>query len=232
VTRVAQMFAAIVRPSTGFDIPVTGTAPAGVGTIALRLADGGGFGAEGYSLVVTPDSIRVTANQPAGLFQGVQTLRQLLPPEIESHMKLDKVSWTMPAVSIVDGPRFAWRGAMLDVARHFFTVDEVEQYIDILALYKLNVLHLHLADDQGWRIEIKSRPRLTAMGSGTQVGGGTGGFYTQAEYAEIVRYAADRFITIVPEIDMPGHINAALIGYPEVGCSQRPPIPYTGTDVG
>ena len=142
------------------------------------------------------------------------------------------MAWTIPVLTIADHPRFAWRGAMLDVARHFFTVDEVEQYIDLLALYKLNVLHLHLSDDQGWRIEIKSRPNLAVMGGRTQVGGGTGGFYTQDEYAGIVRYAQERYITIVPEIDMPGHINAALIGYPEVACSQRPPALYSGTDVG
>jgi hexosaminidase len=121
---------------------------------------------------------------------------------------------------------------MLDVARHFFTVDEVKQYIDLLALYKLNVLHLHLADDQGWRVEIKSRPKLTEMGSATQVGGGPGGFYTQTEYAEIVRYAQERYVSIVPEIDMPGHTNAALIAHPELSCSRIAPAPYTGTEVG
>jgi hexosaminidase len=121
---------------------------------------------------------------------------------------------------------------MLDVARHFFTVKEVEQYIDLLALYKLNVLHLHLADDQGWRIAIASHPELTAQGAVTQVGGGPGGFYTQPEYSEIVRYAAARYITIVPEIDMPGHINAALISHPELSCSTRASASYAGTDVG
>ena len=121
---------------------------------------------------------------------------------------------------------------MLDVARHFFSVQEVKQYIDLIAMYKLNVLHLHLADDQGWRIEIKSRPKLVAAGSVTQVGGGAGGYYSQDEYGQIVRYAQERYITIVPEIDMPGHTNAALIGYPELSCSRRPPAPYTGTEVG
>jgi hexosaminidase len=121
---------------------------------------------------------------------------------------------------------------MLDVGRHFFTVKEVKQYIEVLALYKMNVLHLHLSDDQGFRIEIKSRPRLTEIGSVTQVGGGEGGFYTQADYSEIVRYAAERFITVVPEIDMPGHTNAILSAFPSASCSVRPSAPYTGTDVG
>ena len=147
----------------------------------------------------------------------------------------------LKALAVVDAPRFGYRGFMLDVARHFFTVDEVKQFIDLLALYKLNVLHLHLSDDQGWRIEIKSRPRLAAMGSATQVGGGPGGFYTQADYAEIVRYAQERYISIVPEIDMPGHTNAALVAHPELSCSRRvphsldssaAPALYTGTEVG
>lgn len=121
---------------------------------------------------------------------------------------------------------------MLDVARHFFTVREVEQYIDLLAMYKLNVLHLHLSDDQGWRIVINSRPKLTAVGSLTQVGGGPGGFYTQQDYKDIVHYAQTRYITTVPEIDMPGHTNAGLTAYPELACSTRSPALYTGIDVG
>jgi hexosaminidase len=140
--------------------------------------------------------------------------------------------WTLPAGLIVDRPRFAWRASMLDVARHFFTVDEVKQHIDALALYKINVLHLHLADDQGWRIEIRSHPRLTELGGSMQVGSQPGGFYTQAEYSEIVRYAQERYMTVVPEIDMPAHTNAALIAYPQLSCSRRPPAPYTGTEVG
>ncbi len=143
---------------------------------------------------------------------------------------------------MTDRPRFAWRGAMLDVARHFFSVDEVKQFIDVLALYKLNTLHLHLSDDQGWRIQIDSWPRLAQYGGSTQVGGGAGGFYTKADYAEIVRYAQERFITIVPEIDLPGHTNAAIAAYPEIGCSRPTPgrpdmdVPgpslYTGIRVG
>jgi hexosaminidase len=232
--RIAEQLAALLRPSTGFAIPVSSGGASVRGAIALRLSADAALGAgpEGYQLTVWRDSVRVTANAPAGLFHGVQTLRQLLPPQIESHMRLDQVAWMVPTVTITDRPRYAWRGAMLDVARHFFTVREVKQYVDLLALYKLNVLHLHLADDQGWRIEIKSRPKLAAMGSGTQVGGGPGGYFTQDDYAEIVRYAQERYVTIVPEIDMPGHTNAALVGYPELSCSVRPSVPYTGTDVG
>ncbi|MDB4893361.1 MAG: hypothetical protein JWL61_5216 [Gemmatimonadetes bacterium] len=229
--RTAELLAAVLRPSTGFPIPVTGNS--GAGSIALRLApDRASLGDEGYELSVTRDSVRIVAYRPAGLFRATQTVRQLLPPSIESDMKLGGVPWTIPALSISDQPRFAWRGAMLDVARHFFTVDEVKQYVDLLALYKMNVLHLHLSDDQGWRIEIKSHPELTTVGSKTQVGGGPGGFYTQADYADIVRYAQDRYVMIVPEIDMPGHTNAALSAFPALSCSTRPSVLYTGTDVG
>jgi hexosaminidase len=232
--RTAELFAAILRPSTGLPLPVTtGSGPSGSGTIGLSLAsDRTSLGDEGYALLVTRDSVRIVAHRPAGLFRGVQTLRQLLPFSVESHMKIFEVPWAIPAVTIADQPRFAWRGAMLDVARHFFTVGEVKQYIDLLALYKLNTLHLHLSDDQGWRIEIKSRPRLTAIGASTQVGGGAGGFYTQADYTEIVRYAAERYVTVVPEIDMPGHTNAALAAHPDLACSKRPAGLYSGTDVG
>ncbi|MGQ0639227.1 MAG: beta-N-acetylhexosaminidase [Gemmatimonadaceae bacterium] len=230
--RTAEQLAALLRPSTGFVIPLSSGGASNRRTIALRLSPDTELGNEGYRVAVTRDSVRITANAAAGLFYGTQTLRQLLPPQIESHMTLGQVPWTIPAVTITDRPRYTWRGAMLDVARHFFTVDEVKQYVDLIALYKLNVLHLHLADDQGWRIEIKSRPKLASAGSVTQVGGGPGGYYTQDEYAEIVRYAQEQHITIVPEIDMPGHTNAALIAHPELSCSKRPPAPYTGTEVG
>ena len=232
VRRTGEMLAALLRPATGFAIPVrtdsASTDSAKVGVIALRVSPSAT--GEEYLLSVMRDSIRL-AGTPAGIFRGMQTLRQLLPPAIESDMKVAG-TWTIPALTIVDRPRFSWRGSMLDVARHFFTVDEVKQFIDILALYKMNVLHLHLSDDQGWRIEITSRPKLAAMGSVTQVGGGPGGFYTQSDYAELVRYAQERYIAIVPEIDMPGHMNAALVAYPELSCSRIPPALYTGTEVG
>jgi hexosaminidase len=138
----------------------------------------------------------------------------------------------LSALIVRDAPRFPWRGAMLDVARHFLSVEEVKRYVDLMALHKLNRLHMHLADDQGWRIEIKSWPNLTALGGGSEVGGGAGGFYTQEQYAAIVQYAADRFITIVPEIDMPGHTNSALASYAELNCDGVVRTVFTGTEVG
>ena len=198
----------------------TSSAGDGAGSIELRLAgDAASVGDEGYRLTVTTDSVRLVASAPAGLFHGIQTIRQLLPVEIESDIGVERSAWPIPALTIVDRPRFAWRGSMLDPARHFLTVKEVQQYIDLLALYKLNVLHLHLSDDQGWRIAINSRPKLTAMGSLSQVGGGPGGFYTQQDYQEIVRYARARYIMVIPEIEMPGHSYAATTAYPEVACT-------------
>ena len=234
VRAVGEQLAAILRPSTGFQVPVVSAASGTPGAIELRLGASSDLGPEGYELTIEEQNITLAAAEPAGLFRGVQTLRQLLPPEIEAHVSvaLGNRAVTVPAGRIVDRPRFRWRGAMLDVSRHFFTVNEVKQYIDAIALYKINRLHLHLSDDQGWRIEIRSRPQLTEMGSLTEVGGGPGGFYTQDDYREIVRYAAERYITIVPEIDLPGHTNAALIGFPELSCGTRPPEPYTGVEVG
>lgn len=232
-SRVASLFASRIRPATGFAL-LPSAAEAAVHSIRFQLrVDRTDLGEEGYELDVHPDSVRIVAHGAAGLYYGAQTLRQLLPTEIESDIRIGR-PWGMPSLVIRDVPRFAWRGAMLDVARHFFTVDEVKQYIDLLAMYKMNRLHLHLADDQGWRIEIRSRPLLTEKGAVTEVAGrpGGGGFYTQQDYAEIVRYAQERFITVVPEIDMPGHINAALVAYPELACSRRQPAPYTGIDVG
>jgi hexosaminidase len=233
--RIGEQLARILRPSTGHPVPVehaAGAAPAG--SIALRLAaDRASLGDEGYELRIGAAGVVLLAHQPAGLFRGVQTLRQLFPYRIESHESvLVRTPYKAPGAVIVDQPRFAWRGSMLDVARHFFTVDEVKQHIDLLALYKFNVLHLHLTDDQGWRIQIDSWPRLTEVGSKSQVGGGEGGFYTKADYAELVRYAQERYITLVPEIDMPGHTNAALVAYPEFSCGKREPAVYTGIQVG
>jgi hexosaminidase len=195
------------------------------GNIQLALNGDASLGAEGYELSVTTDAITLSANCPAGLFYGVQTLRQLLlihPSETIS----------LPALSIRDVPRFEWRGAMLDVARHFFGVEEVKRYIDLIAAYKINRLHLHLSDDQGWRIEIQSWPRLTEVGGRTQVGGGAGGYYTQEQYREIVEYARSRYMMIVPEIDTPGHTNAALAAYAELNSSEEAPELYTGIAVG
>jgi hexosaminidase len=184
------------------------------------------LGAEGYELTASHTAVRIVAAQPAGLFYGVQTMRQLLPVAVE-HQGSYQRRLIMPAVHVVDRPRYEWRGAMLDVARHFLPATDVKHFIDVYALYKINRLHLHLADDQGWRIEIKSWPNLTAVGGQTQIGGGKGGFYTQAEYADIVAYARSRYITIVPEIDMPGHSNAALVSYPDLRCNRTAPDPFT-----
>jgi hexosaminidase len=175
--------------------------------------------------------VDIRAQSPAGLFHGVQTLRQLLPTAVERR-SAQPGPWVVPGGRIVDYPRFGYRGVMLDVARHFFPVATVKRYIDQMALYKVNYFHLHLTDDQGWRIMIDSWPRLATYGGSTQVGGGPGGYYTKAQYQEIVAYAADRHITVVPEVDMPGHTNAALASYAELNCNGDAPPLYTGTSVG
>jgi hexosaminidase len=173
----------------------------------------------------------IVAPRPAGLFYGVQTLRQLLPPEVENS-STPRRPWRVPLAHVEDRPRYPWRGAMLDVARHFRPSADVERYIDLMALHKLSRLHLHLSDDQGWRIEVPSWPRLALQGGRTQVGGGEGGYYTREQYAGIVRYAAERFVTVVPEIDMPAHTNAALEAYPELACATAPPRVRTDIEVG
>lgn len=207
----------------------------------IKLSIGGNdLGGEGYKIDIDEKQINITASNPAGLFYGVQTLRQLIADKNEGDAK---DSWEIATGSIEDRPEYEWRGSMLDVARHFFSVEDVKRYIDLISYYKMNKLHLHLSDDQGWRIEIKSWPNLTAIGGLSQVGGGKGGFYTQEQYKDIVAYAQSRFITIIPEIDLPGHINAALASYPELNAG--PPIvlekekdkpvagkPYTGIEVG
>lgn len=186
---------------------------------------------EGYTLKVTADNLVLEARTPAGIYRGLQTVIQLLPSGIVADEE-SPIDWLIPAVEIKDYPLYQYRGAMLDVARHFFSVEDVKKYIDYIAAYKMNKLHLHLTDDQGWRIEIKSWPELTGIGASTQVGGGEGGFYTQQQYKEIVQYAKERYITIVPEIDMPGHTNAALASYPELNCDGKATAPYTGIEVG
>jgi hexosaminidase len=227
---IGEYLAQKLRASTGYPLPVK--APAGSGGIRLLLSGAPqSVGDQGYQLDVTEAEILVRANQPAGLFHGVQTLRQLLPVMAES-ASVQTGPWPVPGGTIVDQPRFGHRGAMLDVARHFFTVAQVKRYIDQLVLYKVNFLHLHLSDDQGWRIAIDSWPRLTTVGGGTSVGRGPGGFYTKADYTEIVNYAAARFVTIVPEVDMPGHTNAALASYAELNCNGVAPSMYTGMKVG
>jgi len=229
-TSVAGFLAGVLRPSTGYAVPVTHGGD-DRGAITLDLERSSGLGSEGYRLDVGRDGVRLRAATPEGLFRGVQTIRQLLPGAIESST-VQPGPWTMPGVRIADAPRFPWRGAMVDVSRHFFTVAEIERYIDEISLYKVNMLHLHLSDDQGWRIVIDSWPRLAPYGGSLEVGGTPGGYYTKADYAEIVRYAAAHFITVVPEIDGPGHVNAALASYAELNCDGVAPPLYTGIDVG
>ncbi len=192
------------------------------------------LGKEGYHLWVNPKGIIIKANEPAGLFYGVQTLVQLFPKEIESDEVVPHVKWAAPYVDITDYPRFGWRGLMLDVSRHFFTKDEVKQYMDQMVRYKFNLLHMHLTDDEGWRIEIKSLPRLTTVGAYNvkkvgEFGNFTppapdeprtyGGFYTQDDIRELVQYGKERFLNIMPEVDVPGHSLAAVVSYPELSCT-------------
>ena len=230
---VGAFLAGILRRSTGFALPVsaagTGAPTSGI-SLLLSGADAS-VGPQGYQLDVTATTVVIRAQAPAGLFAGVQTLRQLLPAEVESGSARPG-PWVVPGGRIIDRPRFAYRGAMLDVSRHFHSVDTIKAYLDQIALYKMNYLHVHLSDDQGWRIVIDSWPQLAVHGGSTQVGGGPGGYYTKAQYLDIVGYAAQRYITIVPEIDMPGHTNAALSSYAELNCNGQAPPLYTGTNVG
>jgi hexosaminidase len=192
------------------------------------------IGKEGYQLSVTPQAVVIKANQPAGLFYGVQTLVQLFPKEIESSAPVQGMQWQIPCVEITDYPRFGWRGLMFDVSRHFFTKKDVEDFIDQMARYKFNILHWHLTDDEGWRIEIKSLPNLTKKGAwnvkkvgyfGTFAAPAAdeprnyGGFYTQDDIKEVIQYAKDRFVNILPEVDVPGHSLAAVVSYPELSCT-------------
>lgn len=196
---------------------------------------------ESYQLRISKDSIIINASTDEGAFRAVQTLRQLIP--YTSYTPNQK-QFLIPTGTILDEPNYGFRGSMLDVARHFFEVEDVKKYIDVMAYYKMNILHLHLSDDQGWRIEIKSWPNLTEIGGHTEVGGDTGGFYTQEDYTEIINYATEHYITVIPEIDMPGHTYAASVAYPFLNGAKKSitvldnPTPdrktllYTGTDVG
>jgi hexosaminidase len=237
---VANYLAESLKTITGLSLNVASESKEGA--IVLSLDGSSSLGEEGYELQIDEQQVKITANKPAGVFYGVQTLRQLIADKDD---KASRDEWEIATGTIKDHPEYAWRGSMLDVARHFFSVEDVKRYIDMLSYYKINILHLHLSDDQGWRIEIKSWPNLTAIGGQSQVGGGKGGFYTQEQYKEIVAYAQSHFITIVPEIDLPGHINAALVSYPaellpgtpiklEAGEKPRPVAgkPHIGIEVG
>jgi hexosaminidase len=221
--------------STGLPVTVRNafSVPATIKLILNTKADTV-LGKEGYHLYAGKKGIVIVANEAGGLFYGVQTLLQLLPKEVESAEVVPHFIWTVPLVDITDYPRFKWRGLMLDVSRHFFTKEEVEQYIDQMVRYKFNVLHMHLTDDEGWRVEIKSLPRLTTVGAYNVKKVGEfgrfstpkpdeprtyGGFYTQNDIKELVQYAKDRFMNIMPEIDVPGHSMAAVVSYPELSCT-------------
>lgn len=229
---IGSYFSQLLKPATGFDLKVESGQRESNGNFHFDVSgDDADLGKEGYRLTITDKVVKVAANSAEGIFRSIQTIRQLLPPAIERKSK-QNIPWEIASGSIADYPTYAYRGAMLDVSRHFFDVAEVKQYIDWLARYKMNILHLHLADDQGWRIEIKKWPKLTEVGGSTEVGGGKGGFFTQEQYADLINYAAERYITIVPEIDMPGHTNAALASYAELNCDGKLRELYTGTEVG
>ena len=229
--RIGHQLAALIGTIEDSTPDVVEAEQAGPGAIRLQLVSDDALGSEGYTVDVAAGGAELRAATPAGLFYAVQTVRQLMPPIVE-YQAARPVPLEVPAVRVSDAPRFEWRGAMLDVARHFLGVEDVKRYVDLMALYKLNRLHLHLSDDQGWRVEIPGLPALTEIGAQTEVGGGPGGYYTVADYDEIVRYAAEHFITIVPEIDLPGHTNAALASIPELNCDGVAPELYTGITVG
>ena len=233
--KIAEMLSQKLNRSTGFSFKPQQD-KAGSIQFNLNKAPVAQIGKEGYTLVSSSKGVVITANKPAGLFYGMQTLLQLLPKEIESKTPIT-ITWSVPSVKITDYPRFGWRGIMLDVSRNFFTKEEVKLYIDQIAQYKYNTFHWHLTDDNGWRIEIKSLPRLTEVGAWRVPRFGqfgqraepkkgeaatVGGFYTQADIKEIIQYAQDRNVTIVPEIDVPGHSMSAIAAYPELSCTKDP----------
>ena len=234
VTRVAHFLADALTTPTGYKIAVAKPGSSDAIKLVLLSAEDKSLGNEGYKLSIATNGVTLSANKAAGLFYGAQSILQLLPKEIESKTAAKNISWTMPAVDITDYPRFGWRGLMFDVSRHFFTKQDVKQFIDDMVKYKFNLLHLHLTDDQGWRIEIKSLPKLTSVGAWNVKKTGAfgtfstpasdeprnfGGFYTQDDIKEIVQYAKDRFVDILPEVDIPGHSLAAVASYPELSCT-------------
>ena len=240
-----EYLAAVLFKSTGYRFQVGTNSGAAPVPQAILLTTNGALatlGAEGYELTVATNSVLVRAPASAGLFYGVQTLLQLLPPDIYAPRPVSSVTWTSPCVYIQDWPRFSWRGCMLDPVRHFFNKDEVKQLLDTVAMHKLNVFHMHLCDDSGWRLDITNWPDLhqaSAWRTNLMFGlnprstfawrdnGDYGGYYTQDDAREIVAYAAQRHITVVPEIEMPGHSTAALNAYTNFACTNCP-VCYTG----
>jgi hexosaminidase len=239
VKKVAKYFAEQVRPATGLSMVVREQSednpPADSFLFTTKGTDCG-LGEEGYELEVTEKGVVLRAAQPGGLFYGVQTLRQLLPPQIESRKKVLGVKWTIPCVEITDKPRFGWRGSLLDCCRHFMSTDFVKRYIDLLAYHKMNRFHWHLTGDQGWRIQIKKYAKLTEISAWRNTGPGNlrppedppqtdeiyGGYYTQEDIKDIVAYAKSRYVMVVPEIEMPGHSVGALAAYPQLSCTGGP----------
>ena len=221
---VAEYFISKINRSTGFDIQVKEN-----GCIRLELDPSASMDDEGYTLNVTPESVVVKAKTAQGLFYGMQSFMQLLPAEIESPAVVKNVPWMAQAVNITDEPKFEYRGLMIDPCRHFMTVDDIKKQLDVMALFKMNRMHWHLTEDQGWRIEIKKYPKLAEVASKRIEADGTeyGGYYTQEEVKEVVKYASDRFITVVPEIELPGHELAAIAAYPELSCKGQPVTPRT-----
>jgi hexosaminidase len=230
---VARYLSDRLSKPTSFPLQVKTVTNFSAGNIQLQLSPRG-RNKEAYELDVTPTAVTISADSAAGLFYGVQSLLQLMPKEVEKNEPAKNVEWVITCVNIKDEPRFGWRGAMLDVSRHFFTKQEVKHFIDNIVRYKFNVLHFHLTDDQGWRLQIKSLPKLTEVGAWrperTGKWGNTprpsttepkkyGGFYTHDDIRELVRYAADRFVTILPEIEGPGHSLAAVASYPDLSCT-------------
>jgi hexosaminidase len=235
----ARWFVQQLAAVTGWQLQVKNKPMAGTPAIRLQLNESPDavIGTEGYLLDVTTQGITLKANQPAGIFYGLQTIWQLLPPAAETAGRVSNTGWTVPCVNITDYPRFGWRGLMLDVSRHFFTKAEVKRYIDEMVKYKYNTFHWHLSDDNGWRIEIKSLPRLTAVGAWRVPRTGRwgtfpapepgeqatdGGFYTQDDIREILAYAKARYVTVLPEIDVPAHSLALIAAYPGLSCTQQP----------
>lgn len=225
--REAEYLTGVLQPAMGFTLTTKnqGNADGAKNCIILKIDPSlSSLGNEGYKMSVSPEKILISGAKPAGVFYGCQTLRQMLPVEIFGDKKAEGVAWKMPCAEIEDKPRFEWRGQLFDCCRHFFSVDTVKRAIDLLALHKMNRLHWHLTEDQGWRIEIKKYPKLTEIGAWRTEKDGSryGGFYSQKEIREIVEYAAARHIVVVPEIEMPGHSTAALASYPHLGCTGGP----------
>lgn len=231
--KIAKFLKAKLQPSTGLNFNIIKSEKSSSGSIYLTTVGGEeSQGNEGYKIIATGENVKVVAYKPEGISRGIQTLRQLLPPEIEKNTLVTGIEWSIPNSEINDKPQYSYRGLMIDVARHFFSVDEIKRQIDLAATYKINKVHLHLSDDQGWRLEIKKWPDLALIGGSTQVGGGSGGYYTQEQFKDIVKYAAERYIEIVPEFDMPGHSNAALASYGFLNNDGKKKPLYTGINVG